>query len=214
MIVVDIETSGIDPYKCGIWQIGAIEIENPSNQFFGESKIDESDLIEDEALVVTGKTKKDLRNPLKKSQEELMIEFFSWLEKIEIKNLLCQNPQFDIVFIRAKADKYNLKVPFRHRVFDLHSIAQLKYYQLNNKFLINSGHSDMGLTAALEFCGIEDPRIMIDGSKILREGTPHSAIEDCKLEAECFYRIVYGKGVFEDYKRFLIPKYLTQNDNI
>ena len=33
MIVLDIETSGIDRVKCGIWQIGALELENPKNQF-------------------------------------------------------------------------------------------------------------------------------------------------------------------------------------
>jgi len=42
MIVVDIETSGIDYNRVGIWQIGAIEFEN---QFLEESRIDDEDEI-------------------------------------------------------------------------------------------------------------------------------------------------------------------------
>jgi DNA polymerase III epsilon subunit-like protein len=214
MIVVDIETSGLNPDKCGIWQIGAIDLMNPNNSFLGESRIDEDDLIEDDALVVTGKTRRELKDSLKKSQEQLLIDFFNWVEKVEIKNLLCQNPQFDISFIRKKAERYGLSLPFYHRVFDLHSISQLRYFQLKKEFLIKDGHSNMNLSECLRFCGIEDTRIMVHGSKIIREGDFHSALEDCKLEAECFYRLVYGKCLLEGYNKFKLPEYLKQNDNL
>ena len=36
MIVLDIESSGLDSGRCGIWQIGALEFENPSNTFLQE----------------------------------------------------------------------------------------------------------------------------------------------------------------------------------
>lgn len=45
MIVVDIETSGLDFNKCGIWQIGALELENPANTFLEEARIDDEDEI-------------------------------------------------------------------------------------------------------------------------------------------------------------------------
>ena len=40
MIIVDIETTGIDFEKCGIWQIGAVELENPNNIFIEDAKME------------------------------------------------------------------------------------------------------------------------------------------------------------------------------
>jgi DNA polymerase III epsilon subunit-like protein len=45
MIVVDIETSGTDFAKCGIWQIGAVDLENPRDTVLEYSKIDAEDGI-------------------------------------------------------------------------------------------------------------------------------------------------------------------------
>ena len=45
MIVVDIETSGMLDSNVGIWQIGAVEFENPSNTFLEDGRIDDSDVV-------------------------------------------------------------------------------------------------------------------------------------------------------------------------
>ena len=201
MIVLDIETRGADKVECGIWQIGAIDLDNPKNYFLEEGRIDEEDIIsvagEKSALEVIGKNEEYLRNPKKQSQEQLLNNFFKWVEKQLIKNFLCQNPQFDVAFLDIKAKKYKLKVPFHYRSFDLHSIAQTKYFELNKKFLIKENHSDMGLTNILKLCGIEDNR------------KAHNALEDCKLTGECFSRLVYGKNMFKEYSMLKIPNYLT-----
>ena len=44
--------------------------------------------------------------------------------------------------------------------------------------------------------------------KVIREGNPHNALEDSKLTAECFSRLLYGKNVFPKYSQFKIPRYL------
>ncbi len=44
--------------------------------------------------------------------------------------------------------------------------------------------------------------------KLLRRGLPHNALTDAKLTAECFSRIVYGKNLLEEFKKFPIPEYL------
>ena len=196
MIVVDIETSGLDFNKCGIWQIGALDLDNPGNTFLEESRIDEEDIIQDKALEIIGKIEGELRDKGKQSQKQLLENFFKWCESVKIKNCICENPQFDLGFIWVKARKFNLDNPIPYRAYDLHSIASLKYLQLNSKFLINEDHSDMGLTNTLNFCGIPDNR------------KEHNALEDCKLTAECFFRIVYGKGCLEEYEGFEIPEYL------
>jgi DNA polymerase-3 subunit epsilon len=205
MIVLDIETSGLDPVKCGIWQIGAFELENPKNIFFEEARIDDDEVIESGALAVIGKTEQELRDANKQSQKELLAKFFMWIRGIPVKNCICQNPQFDIGFIESKARKMGFftreEFPLPHRSFDLHSIASLKYHLINNAFLIENGRSNMNLGNVLKFCGMHDNR------------KNHNALEDAQLTAECFSRIVYGKNIFNEYAQFEIPEYL-QHDNL
>ena len=141
MIVVDIETSGLNYEKSGIWQIGAIELENPDNSFLEEGRIDDSDIVNPDSLKIIGKTEEELRDKTKKSQKELLESFFLWAKKIEIRDCICQNPQFDWSFLCIRATKYNLDFPFIHRAYDLHSIAQLRYCQLKGRFLLKKKHN-------------------------------------------------------------------------
>jgi len=211
MIVVDIETSGSDRVKCGIWQIGAINLNNPKDYFLQEARIDERDIIEDRILEKSGKTKKELMDKKKQSEKQLLINFFEWIEEKPMKNFLCQNPAFDFVFLNIKSKKYDLIMPVHYRNFDLHSIAQTKYYELNKKFLVNDDtlenkgeflvkgiHSEMGLSNILKLCGMRDNR------------KEHNALEDAKLTGECFFRLMYGQNLFPEYAKFKIPRELTK----
>ena len=40
------------------------------------------------------------------------------------------------------------------------------------------------------------------------ESKPHHALNGAKLEAEAFSRFIYGKPLFEEFKRFPVPDYL------
>jgi DNA polymerase III epsilon subunit-like protein len=201
MIVFDMEMSGLDIAKCGIWQIGAIELENPANQFFQEARIDDDDIIYNEpnakktVFDVTGKNEGYFRDKNKQSQKKMLENFFEWIEGIKTKNLAGQNP-WDIAFLNIRARKYGLKIPFHYRFFDLHSIAQLKFLEVNKKMYMKKGISNMGLGNILKFCGIAHER------KI------HNAMEDAKLTSECFSRILYGKNLLDDYAKFRVPDYL------
>ena len=48
-IVLDLETSGIDKVKCGVWQIGAYDL-NTMEEFFDDARIDDEDKVEEGAL--------------------------------------------------------------------------------------------------------------------------------------------------------------------
>jgi len=213
MIVLDIETSGGTPIEHGIWQIGAVDL-NTMEEFLEEARIDDKDEINEEALKVTGKTEEELRDPNKQSQKELLEKFFRWLKERKMKTLLCHLPEFDQGFLRHKARKYFNTDPFwpdSHRPFDLHTIAQVKFFEINGKFLTKEdNNSDMGLRNILKLCGIEDERRAVREGKISREGKPHNALEDAKLTAECFSRLVYGKNLFPEYAKFKIPEYLKK----
>ena len=136
MIVLDIETSGRDFVRNGVWQIAAIDLKS-GKQFISEGRIDDEDEILMSAdprsiyptksvLDIVGKTENQLKDRKKQSQKELIQEFFKWLEDSDEKNFICQNPQFDWGFLTVKARKYGIKIPFHFRSFDIHSIAQAR----------------------------------------------------------------------------------------
>lgn len=206
MIVVDIECSGLDFVKNGIWQIAAIDMKS-GKQFISEGRIDDEDEILMSAdpksiyptksvLDVVGKTMDQLKDRKKQPQKELIQEFFKWLENSDEKSFICQNPQFDWGFLTVKARKYGIKIPFHFRSFDIHSIAQAKYFQLKGRFLMDGDHSGMNLTKVLKFCGMKDER------------KKHNALDDAKLTAECFSRLIYGKPMFKEFEKSKVPECL------
>ncbi|HRY60539.1 MAG TPA: 3'-5' exonuclease [Patescibacteria group bacterium] len=206
MIVVDIETSGVDYNKCGIIQIGAIDIKNPGNTFLQDAKLgDEYTIVNSDNMLdsksvtdLLGIGEEQMKNKNAQSEKELLEHFFQWVSEIEEKDLICQNPQFDYAFMKTKADKYGLSLPFSYRCMDLYTVAHLKYFDLKKDFLFKNGHSDFGLSKTLELCG------MIDNRK------EHNALEDAKLEAECFSRLVYGKGLLKEYAGIPVPEILKR----
>jgi hypothetical protein len=216
MIVLDIEASGLDTGKCGIWQIGSIDLENPENYFLQEARIDNEDVVTKSALEVTGKTEKELRDPKKQSQKQLILNYLDWRKLCIEKITGGQNPGWDVSFIQNKCLRYGIMDKFREvmgqRAIDLHTIAQEKYKEIHGQYLVKeNGCSDMNLKKILEFCGIPDQRKQVDGKgNIAEEGTPHSALEDCKLEGECYWRLNSGENRFSEYAQYEIPRELRK----
>ena len=213
-IVLDIETSGVNLGENGIWQIGAIDLNNTEKVFFDESSIDDEDAVNEESLEIIGKTEDELRNPNKQSQREMIEKFLSWVSVRPLRMFLCHNPQFDVGFINDKTTKYELKKTFNYRCFDMHSIAQQKHFEIHGKFLTKeNGSSGMDLSNVLNFCGMPDKRMKMNNGEVSQEGTPHNALEDARLTGECFYRIIFGKNLFPEYSKYEIPKYLLKEES-
>jgi DNA polymerase III epsilon subunit-like protein len=213
MIVLDIESSGIDTGRCGIWQIGAIELENPKNYFLQEARIDYEDIVEKGAMKVTGKTEAEMRNSNKQSQKELIIKFLEWAKDCKNKLIIGQNIGWDLTFIQNKCFKYDLYELFRKTTgfkgLDTYAIAQIKHLEKKGNFSIKEdGRGEMGLNKILEFCGMPDNRINLNGEEIVKKGDPHNALEDAKLTGECFYRLIHGKNLFPEYSQYEIPEVL------
>ncbi len=198
MIIVDLEMSGLNSIKNGIFEIGAVDTEDSKNQFFEECRIDGGDLSDKGALRATGKTDEELRAPNKQSEKELLENFFSWVRKTNNMTIVCQNFD-DVIFLKIKADKYELEYPFHYRALELHTLAHMKYFEIKKEFDFKEGISDFGLRKTLKFVGMDDNR------------NGHNALEDAKLEAECFSRLVYGKNLLEEFKEFEIPDYLKKD---
>ena len=216
MIVLDIESSGIDTGKCGIWQIGSIDLNHPKNYFLEEARIDDEDMVMQGALEVIGKTEKELRNPKKQSQKQLILNYLNWRGTCEEKITMGQNIGWDLNFIQNRCLKYDIMDKFRkstgQRGMDLQTIAQEKYKEVYGKYLLKeNGNSNMNLFGVLNFCGIPDQRKQVDDKGTAsKEGTAHSALEDCKLEGECYWRLENDKSLFPEYAQFEIPEVLKK----
>ncbi len=198
MISVDIESSGGDFLKHGIFQIGAIDTDNPNNYFLETCRIDEDDEIDMQAIIITGATEESLRDESLQSQKEMLEKFIKWMDTVQVKNFLCHNPQFDHAFIRCKLSKYGLPDMLSWRAFDLHSLASAMFLKTTGSLLIREGESGMSLSAIIKFCGIEYER------------GEHNGLEDAELTAECFARIMYGRNLLKKYSEYPVPEYLVK----
>jgi len=202
MIVVDIETSGLNPMKNGIIELAAIKLESPEIFYHNYCRLDRDDEIDSKALEINGQTEEDIRSLRRPTQKQVLNDFFNWIKYFGEFYIAGENiGNFDWMFIKTKADKYGLNFPLQYRTYDLNTLAQVKYERIFGRPLVIGGKSNMDLTKILEFVGMRDNR------------KNHTALEDCKLEAECISRLRHGKGLFLGYSKFKIPGYL-KNDNL
>lgn len=193
MIVVDVETSGVDPYKNSLLSVGALDFDNPENQFYEECRVWDGAHVEDEALEINGFTREEVTNPRKKSDREVVEDFLRWVESCEEHTIAGQNPSFDRDFLRITAYRYHLNWPLADRTIDLHSVAYYHMIRQGTPPPRENKRSDLNLAKILKYVGLN-----IERGK-------HNALEDTRLEAEVFSRLFYGRPLFSEFEKFKIP---------
>lgn len=193
MIVVDVETTGVNPWKHSLVSIGAVDFSNPKNQFYGECRIWDGALTMNESLAINGFSESDIRDTKKMPEYELVQSFFEWMRTSSSDVIAGMNPSFDRDFLKAAAQRAHLKYPFGHRTVDLHSLCyghRLKIARAQgektprNIFSTDTCFSLLGLPA---------------------EPSPHHALIGAKMEAEGFSRLIFKKPLFEDYEVYALP---------
>lgn len=189
MIIVDLETSGINPQRCSILSIGAIDFLNPNNQFYTECRIDPGCEINEKSLAISGFSKEQINDPGKKSVQQILEEFFKWLPENRI--LAGENPFFDKDFLEHAALKYNIPQNIGRRTVDLHTISFV--HQLKRQLISLNVNPNLSLDKTLVYVGLP-----------MRHSS-HNALVDAKLEAEAFSRLLFNKGLFEEYAAFPVP---------
>ncbi|MBI5913115.1 3'-5' exonuclease [Candidatus Azambacteria bacterium] len=197
MIIVDVETTGLDPYKHSIASIGAVDFGNPQNQFHEECRIWEGAEIEQEALRVNGFTEEQLRDPRKPTLTETMRHFTVWAKGVSGDITLAgENVFFDRDFLRASAERCGLEWIFSNRIVDLHSVSFAHHVKRGIAPPLRDKKTMLSLDKTLAYVGMpEEPK-------------PHIAINGAKLEAEAFSRLLYGKPLFTEYEQYSVPEYL------
>lgn len=128
MIVIDIETSGVDPAQHGILSIGAVDFET-GDEFYGECRLDFGLGWTDEALKINGFTVEQILDSSKQHSSELLFQFREW-SKPRSSMLAGQNiGSFDLQFLLACHKNHNSPDTwiFRYHTVDLHSVAFAKF---------------------------------------------------------------------------------------
>ena len=196
MIVVDTETTGLDLIKDHILSIGAVDFSNPQRTYYNECRLPRGIRLSSSASRVTGFTLLTVRDHRKPSISKILIEFMKWASRCSERTLAGENPWFDIIFLRRAFEQHELEWPFGHRYVDLHSLVYAEMLHNRKRRVAKSEISGQGLDKTLDYVGLAS-----------RNGF-HNALNDAKLEAEAFSRLIYGKGLFREYSVYAIPSHL------
>lgn len=193
MIIVDIEASGVDANKNSILSIGAIDFDNPQNQFYGECKVWDGAHINDEALAVNGTTREQAVDSNKQSDTELVKKFIEWALKCKEYTFAGQNPSFDRDFIRTTALRAHLNWPFASRTIDQHSLCFMHMIKEGITPPVLNNHTDLNSDKIMKYVGIP------------AEPHPHNALNGAKVAGEAISRLLYDKKLLQEFEEYPIP---------
>ncbi len=193
MLVVDVETTGTDSRKHSIISIGAVDLKEPSRQFYQECRPWDGAEISDKALECNGFTREQLADPMRMPLELAVKLFLAWADKAGSLTIAGENPRFDLEFIKSSAEIYGLHAPFGYRTFDLHSASITHHILHGRNPPIKDRKSDLDLDATLMYVGLApEPR-------------PHNALMGAKCEAEAISRLLYGKKLLPEFFKYGVP---------
>ena len=181
MIVLDIETSGTNPWKHSILSIGAIDFLDPERTFSKECQIRPGAHIDEEGMAVNGFSREEITDKNKETEEKIVSDFFDWAMKSKDHTVAGQNPSFDTSFLQIAADIYDQNFPLAHRTIDLHSICAMHMIKRGLSFPVEHNRSNLNSDSIMEYVGLP------------AEPKPHIAFNGAKWEAEAFSRLLYDK---------------------
>ena len=207
MIVVNVGTTGTNPYKHSIVSIGAIDtlkFLNGSEEplFYGECRMRQGAEIEKEidektnstrypALEVNGFTEAQVRYNNKESHEEIMHRFRFWLNTSQNRTFCGENIFFYMSFLREAflSSGYDKKLVHQligTRGLDIHTTSYDNHERNNIEVPMKNEKSALSLDEILKYVGLPP------------EQKPHNALIGAILEAEARWRLVHGTSLFKD----------------
>ncbi len=193
MIVVDLETSGVDPDKHSIVSIAATDFSDTTKEFYEECRIWEGAHVMEEALAINGFSLGEVTDPHKKTEEEIITAFFAWALVRENHTIAGENPSFDRDFLKKAAGRYGLNWPLATRTIDLHTISYYHHLRRGIPVPLDNNRSDLNTSKTLIYVGLPP------------QALPHNALTDVRMETEAFYRLIYDKPHYEEFMQYPIP---------
>lgn len=181
LVVIDVETSGLDPARHGIIEIGAVLLDGETleviNDLDAEVRLAFWLEWDAEAEAVHGTTRTQAEDPARLDEAETLACLFEWLDAYRGGKRLVMagmNPGFDLGFLRAVAERTSpelatgLRERISHRTLDLHTLAWRAAREHDPEVDLGSLNTD----AIYALLGL-DP-----------EAKPHRALEGALREAE------------------------------
>ena len=196
MIVLDIETTGPDPGRHSIIEVGAIDFDRPENYFNARCRIWDGAEIDPAALEINGFTPDEILDQTLPAQKELLTSFMSWADQIEDKTIAGQNVDFDISFINESSRRCGLKFILGKRKVDQHSIVYAHFLRRNIRPPLKEGFSNLNSDFIMNYVGLPS------------EPKPHRAINGARFEAEALSRLIFGRVMLDEFSIYEIPDYL------
>ncbi|MDE1870880.1 MAG: 3'-5' exonuclease [Candidatus Micrarchaeota archaeon] len=198
MIVIDIETTGQVPWEHSILSIGAVDFNNPGNQFYMECTARRGAKIDQRALEINGFTMDEITSGKKESMEHMLREFVAWAGKVSDMTLAGHNHYMDVYFLEYSLNLFGIESPFRYRLVDTHTLVYAHMLSRNLDIPLDRNGSGINSEVFLKYCGLP------------KEPVPHNGLAGAKIEAEALSRLMFGKGIISEYKEFAIPEYLER----
>lgn len=195
MIVVDVETTGVDDRIHSIVSIGAVDFADQERRFYGECRMWEGAQVEAEALRVNGFTMEQVIDPTKQTLEQLVGAFFAWAKISSDRTLMGHNTFFDHGFLKVSAERYRMPWEFGHRIIDLHSVAWAHMVSHGVEIPVKYGLSSLRNDFLLQYVGLP------------AEPKPHNGLVGALMEAEAFSRLVHGKQLLPEYNEYPVPTF-------
>ncbi len=190
MIIVDAEMSGLSPLKNSIVSLGAVDFTHPERQFYGECRVWDGAEIDLESLAINGFTEADCHDKNRKSETELIKEFYEWIQPIADKTIAGQNVSFDAQFLNQALKRADIEWRFSFRTLDLHAVMYAQFLKEGREVPLKFDQSALSLGKILTSLGLpEEPK-------------PHIALNGAKYEAEAFSRIIYGKNLLPEFAQY------------
>ncbi len=199
MIVLDIETTGVDPQKHAMIDIAALDFDNPNNIFHYPIRMFPNAKIQQEALDYNGFTVEEINNPKRPPIKQVLSDFLKWWQPIKDRTFAGQNPDFDVDFLKTNLRRCGFKTPISHRKLDQHTLAYFTLFKLKQPIPLEetTRQSKLNSDWIMEFVGIPS------------EPKPHhSALNGVLWEAEAFSRLLNGKNLLPQFSQYPVPNYL------
>jgi DNA polymerase III epsilon subunit-like protein len=179
--VVDAETTGLDPARHGIIEIGAVDLRTGID-YAVDCRVSPFCDIEDEALAVNGASRERCFDPELMTELEALQTLVAWIHLLPemgpngVALLAGMNPRYDLQMMLAAVGRSDseLVLPFGHRTIDMHTLAV--GYALRKGFWIPAR-------------GFNTDAIYVMLGMPL-EPKPHRAITGAQMEAEAMRKLL------------------------
>ena len=204
MLVIDVETTGIDPLKNSIISVGGIII--PKNlgdtilNFYNETIIWPGAEISETALEYNGATREEITsNLVRLKQSEMLENLIHFVKHSEDQTVWGHNPRFDVDFLNASFEREGFDFRFSYHTLDQHTLVYAHLLQRGIIPPLKNERSAIGGDTVSEYVGVP------------KEPRPHNGLNGAKWEAEAIYRLVYGKNFHPSFKKYPVPTYLKRD---